>query len=309
MKTGPIHATGRITAVTALAPVIWGTTYLLSTEVLPAGVPMMTAAIRTLPAGIALVLATRSFRPGVPWPRLWLLSFLNITAFQSLLFVAAQRLPGGIAAMVSALQPLMMVFLIGWVDRRPPAGRAVGAALLGTVGMTGVLFSPGVSLDAVGVIAAIAGSASLTVGSVLALRWRNEMPLLPFIGWKLVLGGLMLALPAALWEQPLPDLSAAQWLGYTYLSLVGTVAASVLWFRGLDRLPPVAVSALGLLSPVTAILLGWWLLDEGLRIGQAAGIAAVLASMAILQVTSQGSHRPPSGSSWIKPERRRSADF
>lgn len=302
MKTGSLPATWRTTVVTALSPVIWGTTYLLSTEVLPAGVPLTTGAIRTLPAGIVLVIAIRSFRPGMPWSRLLVLSFLNIAAFQSLLFVAAQRLPGGIAAVVTALQPLMIVFLIAWVERRPPPAITLGAALLGIAGVAGMLLSPGVRLDATGVFSAIAGSACLAVGTFLTLRWRNGMPLLPFVGWKLVSGGLMLAIPALLWERPQPYLLAEQWLGYAYLSLLGTVVAYALWLRGLAQLPPVAVSALGLLSPVTAILLGWWFLDEGLRIGQVVGIATVLASVGILQVTSQSSLRPLPGTARSMPE-------
>lgn len=307
MKTGALPATWRTTVVTALSPVIWGTTYLLSTEVLPSGIPLTTGAIRTLPAGIALVIMTRGFRPGMSWSRLLVLSFLNIAAFQSLLFVAAQRLPGGIAAVANALQPLMIVFLIAWAERKPPPTLAMGAAFLGAAGMTGMLLSPGVPIDSIGLFAAIAGSACLAVGTFLTLRWRNGIPLLPFIGWKLVLGGLMLAIPATLWDPSMPDLSPEHWLGYAYLSLLGTGVAYALWFRGLARLPPVAVSALGLLGPVTAILLGWWFLDERLRMGQAAGIATVLASVGILQVTSQSSLLPWPAAAPAKPGDRQSA--
>lgn len=118
------------------------------------------------------------------------------------------------------------------------------------------------------------------------------MPLLPFIGWKLALGGLMLSIPALLFEPSFPSLTPVQGLGFLYLSLVGTVLAYVLWFRGLALLPPVAVSALGLLSPVSAIFLGWLLLDESLDPVQLAGIAVVLASVGLLQAAPTGS--PPS---------------
>ena len=38
----------------------------------------------------------------------------------------------------------------------------------------------------------------------------------------------------------------------------------LLWCRGIARLPSVAVSSLGLLSPVTAVLLGWVLLGQAM---------------------------------------------
>lgn len=307
MKSKSWQETIITTLVTSLTPVIWGTTYALSTEVLPSGLPLTTATIRTLPAGIVLVLATRCFRPAVPWLRLMVLSLLNIAAFQALLFVAAQRLPGGIAAVVSALQPLMMVVLVWGIDSRRPHAITLAAALLGLVGMAGVFLSPEGRYDTLGVIAALAGSACMAVGTYLALRWRNEMPLLPFIGWKLTLGGTMLSVPAIMWEPSLPALSTAQWMGYAYLSLLGTVIAYVLWFRGLAMLPPVAVSSLGLLSPVTAILLGWLLLGEDLNLGQAVGIAIVMASVAVLQVTSSWSQATMLPSLSIKPGYRRTS--
>lgn len=279
------------TMLTALTPVIWGTTFVLSSEVLPQGVPLTTAAIRTLPAGFALLILTRSFRPEVPMRRLLVLSLLNISAFQALLFVAAQRLPGGIAAVVGALQPLMIVFLTWRIDKRKPHALTLVAAGLGLAGMGAVFVTSGVRFDTLGLLAAFAGSASLAAGTFLAVRWRDGMPLLPFIGWKLALGGLMLLGPALVIERELPPLSPAQWMGYAYLSLLGTVVAYILWFRGLAILPPVSVSALGLLTPVTAILLGWLLLGESLQPGQMAGIAVVLASVGALQVSASWTHR------------------
>ena len=41
--------------LTALAPVVWGSTYYVTTEWLPAGVPMTLAMWRALPAGLLLL--------------------------------------------------------------------------------------------------------------------------------------------------------------------------------------------------------------------------------------------------------------
>ena len=80
---------------TALAPLIWGSTYLVTTEFLPPGRPFTAALLRVLPAGLLLLAWTRE------WPRwrdmgwLLMLSILNIAFFQAMLFVSAYRLPGG----------------------------------------------------------------------------------------------------------------------------------------------------------------------------------------------------------------------
>lgn len=56
-----------------------------------------------------------------------------------------------------------------------------------------------------------------------------------------------------------------------------------LWFRGIARLPSVAVSSLGLLSPVTAVLLGWVLLGQTMTGVSLVGMLVVLASILVVQ--------------------------
>ena len=89
---------------TAFGPVIWGSTYIVTTELLPPDRPFTAALLRTLPAGLLLVLWCRrwpAWGDWVGWRRLLVLAALNIGVFQALLFVAAYRLPGGVAAVVA----------------------------------------------------------------------------------------------------------------------------------------------------------------------------------------------------------------
>jgi probable blue pigment (indigoidine) exporter len=91
---------------TALAPMIWGTTYVVTTELLPPNHPLMAAALRSLPIGMLLIVWSRKLPTGRWWWRILLLGSLNIGIFQALLFIAAYRLPGGVAATAGAIQPL-----------------------------------------------------------------------------------------------------------------------------------------------------------------------------------------------------------
>ncbi|WP_448207823.1 EamA family transporter [Azospirillum sp. sgz302134] len=269
--------------VTALAPAIWGSTYIVTTELLPPDRPFTAALLRCLPAGLVLVLASRCLPGAGQWGRLAVLSALNIGVFQALLFVGAYRLPGGLAAVVGAIQPLLVMALAWAVDRRRPVPLAVGAAALGVAGMAVLLLSPGASWDPVGIAASLAGAGCMAAGTFLARRWRTEMPVLAFTGWQLLAGGLMLAPVAWLADPPLPALSVTQALGYGYLSLVGALVAYALWFRGVARLPSVAVSSLGLLSPLTAVVLGWALLGQAMTGASLAGLAMVLGSILTVQ--------------------------
>ena len=269
--------------LTALAPMIWGTTYWVTTEYLPQGRPLLTAVLRTLPAGLLLIAYTRCWLPRLAWGRLVILSTLNIGAFQALLFVAAYRLPGGIAAIAGALQPLMVLALAWAVDQERPAGTTVWTAAGAVLAMAVLLLAPNTDWDLVGILAALAGSASMAAGTFLSRRWKSDMPLLAFTGWQLALGGGVLLPLALLLEPAITQLSHSHVLGYAYLCFVGTLLAYALWFRGISRLSPVAVSALGLLSPLTAILLGWWMLGEAMNGRELAAMLAVLASVLALQ--------------------------
>lgn len=265
--------------LTAVAPAIWGSTYIVTTQALPPGYPITVAMLRALPAGILLLLLVRQLPQGIWWARSLVLGALNFSVFWAMLFVAAYRLPGGVAATVGAVQPLIVLFLARLLLGSPLRPLAVGAALAGIAGVALLVLKPGAALDAAGVLAALAGAASMAAGTVLSRLWQPPVSPLTFTAWQLAAGGALL-MPVALWlEPPLPALNQSNILGLAYLALVGAALTYILWFRGLSRLGPAAVAPLGFLSPVTAVLLGWTLLGQTLTPYQAAGIALALGSV------------------------------
>lgn len=265
--------------LTALAPAIWGSTYIVTTELLPQVPPMTVALLRALPAGLLLLLAARQLPQGIWWLRVFILGALNFSVFWSLLFVSAYRLPGGAAATVGAVQPLVVVFLAAAVLGSAVRPAAVLGALAGLVGVALLVLTPGAGLDAMGVAAGLAGAVSMACGTVLTRKWRPAVPLRTFTAWQLTAGGLLLV-PVALLAGPRwPVPTAGHLVGLAWLGLVGAALTYVLWFRGIARLEPGVVASLGFLSPVTAILLGWAFLGQALDGPQIAGVALVLGGI------------------------------
>lgn len=271
--------------LTALAPAIWGSTYIVTSEILPPDRPFTAALIRVLPAGLLLLLFTRRFPARRDWWRVLVLSALNIGVFQALLFVAAYRLPGGLAAVLGAIQPLLVMVLVWAVDHRAPRLATLWSAIIGVAGMAILLLSPQTTFEPVGIAAALLGAVCMATGVWLTRRWQLDLPVLPLTGWQLFLGGLMLAPVAWIADAPLPALTLPQWAAYSYLCLAGAVLAYGLWFRGVSRLPTVAVASLGLLSPLTAVVLGWALLSQSMTGTAFLGLAIVLASVFAVQWT------------------------
>lgn len=274
-----------VVGTTALAPAIWGTTYLVTTELLPPDRPLLAAVLRALPAGLLLMAVTRQLPQGIWWWRALVLGVLNIGAFFALLFVAAYRLPGGVAATVGAVQPILVAALAAALLGDRLTVRTALAAVAGVAGVGLLVLRANAQLDAVGVIAALGGAVVMALGIVLSKRWPSPAPLLATTGWQLVAGGLVL-LPLALAVEGLPRelLTTGNLLGYGYLSLIGAAVAYALWFRGIRALTPTNVTFLSLLSPVVATTLGWLALDQGLTVPQAVGGLIVLGSVVVAQL-------------------------
>lgn len=269
--------------LTATAPAIWGSTYVVTTLMLPQGYPLTVAMLRALPAGLLLLLAVRQIPHGIWWLRSAILGALNFSIFWALLFVAAYRLPGGVAATLGAIQPLIVILLARALLGTPVRGLAVLAALAGIGGVALLVLGPKAALDPVGVAAGLASAASMALGTVLSRRWQPPVSALAFTSWQLTAGGALL-LPVALLAEPvLPPVTTLNVLGIAYLGLIGAALTYVIWFRGLARLEPAVVSSLGFLSPVSAVLLGWALLDQRLSAAQMAGMVIVVGSVWLSQ--------------------------
>nr|WP_321526995.1 EamA family transporter [uncultured Cohaesibacter sp.] len=265
--------------LTALAPAIWGSTYLVTTEFLPAGVPLTLAVLRALPAGLLLLIVTRCLPRGIWLWRSLLLGMLNFAIFWALLFVSAYRLPGGVAATVGSVQALLVILLARGLLGTPLRARAILAALAGVAGVALLLLGPDAALDPIGIAAGLGGAASMAAGTVLSRKWHPPVPALTFTAWQLAAGGLLL-LPLALFMEPaLPSLTMANVAGLVWLGLIGAAFTYWLWFRGVARLEPSAVSMLGMMSPVTAVALGWLWLGQTLSAVQLIGAVIVLGSV------------------------------
>ncbi|MDI5979694.1 EamA family transporter [Amycolatopsis magusensis] len=276
------------TAATAFAPAVWGTTYVVTTELLPSGHTMFASLMRALPAGLIALAIARTLPRGEWWWRAAVLGVLNMGLFFPLLFLAAERLPGGVAATLGAAQPLVVAVLaVGVLHERPSAVKfAWGLAGVAGVGM--VVLGPAAGFDLVGVLAGLAGALGMALGVTLTKRWGRPARVGPtaLAGWQLTAGGVFLVPVTFVFEGAPPVIDLPAVAGYLWLGLVGGLLAYVLWFRGIGLLPVTSVAVLGLLSPMVAAALGVLVLGQDLGPVQFAGFALALAAMVAGQLPS-----------------------
>lgn len=288
-----ISSNAATVAITAIAPAIWGSTYIVTTTLLPAGYPLTVAMLRALPAGLILLLLVRRLPEGAWWLRAFVLGALNFTLFWAMLFISAYRLPGGVAATVGAVQPLIVIALSRLVLTTPVRPMALTAGLAGLFGVALLVLTPKAALDPVGVAAGLVGAASMAAGTVLTRHWAPPVSSLTLASWQLTAGGLLLVPLAMFLEPPLPEPTVGSILGIAYLGLIGAALTYILWLRGLARIEPSAVASLGFLSPLVATLLGWSILGQSLTPVQGAGFVLVLGSVWLAQrANGAGAVRP-----------------
>ncbi|WP_446223824.1 EamA family transporter [Nocardia sp. IBHARD005] len=307
-------------ALTALTPIVWGSTYAVTTELLPPDRPLFTALMRALPAGLVLLALTRVLPHGKWLSRAAVLGVLNIGAFFPLLFLAAYRLPGGVAGVLGAVAPMFALGFAAVLLAEAPARRKVIAGVVGVFGVSLVVLRGSAELDLIGVLAGLAGAASMAAGTVLTKKWGRPDGVGPLVmtGWQLTAGGLFIAPLALLIEGAPPALDGEAIGGYLYLGIIGTALAYWLWFRGISRVPATSVAFLGLLSPVSAAVIGWIALGQALTTLQIVGLGVALAATVFGQLPSKpvdgGSERVageqvlPASTGSVSAERRSDAE-
>lgn len=272
--------------VTAFAPVAWGTTYLVTHRYLPPDHPIWGGAFRALPAGLLLLLVRRRLPRGSWWWRSAVLGALNMGAFFALVYIAAQTLPSSVASTIMATSPVvMMAFAWAALSERPHAIRVLGA-LIGIGGVGLMLFDGGGTVRLTGVLASVTAMTMSSFGYVLAKKWSADVDVFSLTAWQLVAGGLVL-LPAALAvEGAPPALDGPALLVFGYVTVVATAVAFAAWFTGLRHLGAGTVGLVGLLNPVTGVLLGTAIAGERLAAHQIAGVALVLGGIVLGQLRS-----------------------
>ena len=247
---------------------------------------------------LLLVVARRSFRVGLAeLPFLAFFGVAGLALVQWLYFVAIHRLPIGIALLIEYLAPLLVALWARYVMRERVRRRVWAALVLALAGLALVVqVWEGLTLDEVGVVAALLGAGAYAVYILTAERavGRRDPVSLSFYGF--VFAAIFWAILQPPWSFPghvvgesasllgnLDALSLPMWALLGWIVVFGTIVPFVLVVGALRHVPATRVGIVAMLEPVAAALVAYLWLGESLGPVQLVGGGVVLAGILLAQ--------------------------
>src|SRR5512140_217029 len=253
-----------------LVYVIWGATYLgirVAVETIP---PFVMAGSRFLLAGAALYIWRRLAGDPAPTPGQWLrgalVGLLMLFGGNGLLSLAEKSVASGVSALIIGASPLWMTTMEAL---RPGGARPNWLGILGLViGFGGIALLVGPSLlrtgtvvsSPVGILTLLLASFFWSLGSIYSRHADLPASSLLSTGVEMLGGGVGLYLAATLtdeWAQfSFANISMNSWLGFIFLTLLGSLVGFSAYAWLLRNAPVSLVSTYAYVNPLVAILLG-----------------------------------------------------
>jgi drug/metabolite transporter (DMT)-like permease len=272
---------------------IWGSTWLfikLGLRDLP---PFTFAGLRFLLASAILWAIVIVWRRPLPknwrdWLRLAWVGSISIALNFGLIFWGEQRINSGLAAVLQAIIPAFgLIFAHYFLPNERLTARKLAGAGVGVAGV-GLIFYDQMKIEGV---AALHGCAALLLSSV-CVAYSNVYikSRLQHVDSTVISAGQMvcgifplLALGVVFEGDPFDHRwSALSALALAYLALIGSVLGFLLYFWLVTKIEVTKTMLISLVTPVTALLIGWLALDERLTWRVAAGSVAILAGIRLI---------------------------
>jgi len=214
------------------------------------------------------------------------LGVLANAAYLGFTYSALRHLSSGMGAIIASTNPLVLALLAPRLLGEPLTRLKVVGLLLGFGGVLAIV------LARAGTRGALPGDVALAFAGVLAgvgstllfKKWAEGADLIVVNAIQLLVASVVV-MPVALLLYGVPHVVPTRELvaSFTYLVLVVSVGASLLWFWLLSRGEASRVSAYYYLTPVFGLALSALLLHERIEAHDIAGLVAIAGGIALVQ--------------------------
>lgn len=280
-----------------MTSVLWGGSFIAG-KITAQAMPLMTAAFgRFLVAAVLLVLVAIRFEGGLPrlngrqMVTTALLGLSGIFLYNIFFFGALARIPAGRTALFIALNPIVTALAARVVLREHLNGRqwlGIAVAMLGAVivivrgDFAGALddISQSFGLGEMMICCAVLSWVAYTLVSRQAMASLSPIAATAYASlWGL----LFMALSAAgeILALDWAGLSWQVWASLLYIGALGTVAAFIWYYQGIQAVGPARTAVFTNLVPVSAVLLSALMLGEPILLSMLVGGALSLIGVSL----------------------------
>lgn len=293
-----------------VSSVFFGSSGVIGKPAMQAGLtPEQVASARIFIAAAVLLAVVGLTRPSVlrirpgQWRLLLAYGLFGVALVQLFFFVAASRLPVGVAILLEFTSPVLIALWVRFVraTRLPrPMWIGIATAMVGLALVCRV--TDGLALDGIGLLAGLGASVCSAAYFLLGEHGVGEQHPFAVVTWGMVVGAVAIGFVAPPWSLPASVLTSTAswgpwqlpvWALLVAVAVVSTVLAYTTGILALRDLPASAASVLGLCEPVVATALAWAVLSEQLAFVQVIGAVVLLTGATVVQLYSPGKHPSP----------------
>lgn len=283
--------TAREWVLLAALSLVWGASFFFIAITVRELPPVTIVALRVGLAALALLAVVRIMGLTMPMDRRAWLVFLGMGLLNNVipfcLIVWGQTIiASGLAAILNATSPLFTVIAAHFLtkDEKMTANKLAGVLIgfLGVVLMLGAPVSSGFGSSLWGELAVLVAAVSYALSAIYGRRLgAMGISPLPAAAGQLCASTLLLIPAALLIDRPwaLSAPSAVTWAALAGIALLSTALAYVLFYRILATAGPTNLMLVTFLIPVSAILLGTFVLGERLELRHFLGMAMIAAGL------------------------------
>jgi drug/metabolite transporter (DMT)-like permease len=291
MPPNDIRIDARDWSLLALLSILWGGSFFFNGAALRELPPLTLVFLRVALGAAMLLPLLRRQGIGLPkgvagWKPFLVIGLLNNVIPFSLIVAGQTFIPSGLASILNATTPLFTVLVMAAAGEEALQARRVAGVVLG---LAGVIILRGWGIDALsgqglGILLCLGGALSYGFAALAARRLLKDSAPLGTATFQLMASTAMMAVVAAVVEQPwrLPMPGLTTWLAVLGLAALSTALAYIVFFQIMRRSGATNVMLVTLLIPVTAILLGWLMLGEPISMREIAGAIVIGGALIVI---------------------------
>jgi drug/metabolite transporter (DMT)-like permease len=269
---------------------VWGSTWMAIRLGLDSLTPLISAGLRFFLASLLIFVVIKfrgsSINRDVKSIKLYFfMGFFSFVIPFGLVYWAEQFIPSGLTSVVFGMFPFSVYFFsLILLDNEETDKYKLLSVVLGFIGIV-IIFSDGLNVDVenhiLGLIAVLVSAFFQGSVAVVIKKWGGHLNPFSMNVTPLFIAGVSMIALAILFED------SSTWvfdqkaiLSISYLAVFGTILAFTTYFWLLQRINAVILSLSSFITPIIAVILGWFFLDE--KLSQQVLLGTLLVLMGIL---------------------------